>query len=308
MTEGAGRPLVSVVLPTRNRPKRLFGALQSVLAQSYSNLEVLVVDDASTVPVADAVEAVARCDSRVRLFRLAKNSGAAVARNEAFSHARGGVIAFIDDDDLWKPQKLERQIQFLSDHPHVGIVTSDFEVLDERHPGTILTYRGPRMLGSEHLMWFCLPGSFSCNVVRRDAVCGELWLDESFPSVEDWDMWVRCARHTSIGVVTEALGQRILHADGQLSDPSSNLKGLKAFEFRHGDSMSKACLAFLRAHQRMEMGTGWGKRGNVLRSLVTASPRASALLLLEQSTRQLGNLRGDPGLAERALARAIASR
>ena len=307
MTEGAGRPLVSVVLPTRDRRDRLCGALQSVLAQSYSNLEVLVVDDASTIPVADAVESVAKGDSRVRLFRLTKNSGAAVARNEAFSHARGDVIAFIDDDDLWKPEKLERQIQFLANHPDVGIVTSDFEVFDERHPGRTVTYRGPRELSSEHMMWFCLPGSFSCNVVRRDAVGNELWLDESFPSVEDWDMWVRCARHTSIGVVTEALGQRIFHADGQLSDPSSNLKGLKAFELRHADSMSKSCLAFLRAHQRMEMGAGWRKRGNVLRSLVTASPRASALLLLEQSTRQLGNFRGDPGLAERALARAISS-
>jgi glycosyltransferase involved in cell wall biosynthesis len=307
MTERADRPLVSVVLPTRNRHERLSGALQSVLAQSYSNLEVVVVDDASTVPVGDVVDGVIGRDSRVRLFRLPRKSGAAVARNEAFSHARGSVLAFIDDDDLWKPEKLDRQIQYLSDHPDVGIVTSDFEVLDERHPDTIVTYRGPRSLNSEHMMWFCLPGSLSCNVVVRDAVGGELWLDDSFPSVEDWDMWVRCARHTSIGVVTEALGRRTFHVDGQLSDPSSNLKGLKAFELRHEHSMSKACLAFLRAHQRMEMGTGWRKRGNVLRSLVTTSPRASALLLLEQSARQLGNFRGDPGMAERALARAIGS-
>jgi glycosyltransferase involved in cell wall biosynthesis len=308
MTETIGRPLVSVVLPTHNRTERLCRALQSVLAQTYSNLEVLIVDDASTVPVADAVDSVAGGDARVRLFRLGKNSGAAVARNEAFTHARGDIIAFIDDDDVWKPAKLERQVQFLRDNPHVGIVTSDFDVLDERHPGSIVTYRGPRAMSPEHLMWFCLPGSFSFNVVRRDAVGDELWLDESFPSVEDWDMWVRCAHRTSIGVVPEGLGQRIFHADGQLSDPSSNLQGLKAFELRHEDSMSKASLAFLRAHQRMQMGTGWRKRGNVLRSLITVSPKASALLILEQSTRQLGRLRGDPGLVERTLARAISSR
>ena len=267
-----------------------------------------MVDDASAIPAADSVDGVAGGDARVRLFRLTENSGAAVARNTALSHARGDVIAFIDDDDLWKPQKLERQVRFLADHPQVGIVTSDFEVLHERHPDKIITFRGPRALSSEHMMWFCLPGSLSCNVVRRDTVGGELWLDESFPSVEDWDMWVRCARHTSIGVVTEALAQRIYHAEGQLSDPASNLKGLKAFELRHGDSMSKACLAFLRAHQQMQVGTGWRKRGNVLRSIFTASPKASALLLLEQSSGQLGKFRGDPGLPERALARAIPSR
>jgi glycosyltransferase involved in cell wall biosynthesis len=283
-------------------------ALRSVLAQSYTNLEVLIVDDASTVPVAEAVEGVAIGDSRVRQFRLATNSGAAAARNEAFAQARGGVIAFIDDDDLWKPDKLARQVDYLSRHPDVGIVTSDFEIVAERRPDQVVTYRGPRTLRSEHMLWFCLPGSLSLNVVRRDAVGDELWLDESFPSVEDWDMWVRCSRRTAIGVVTEALGRRIYHSDGHLSAPSSNVKGLKAFEFRHGHSMSTASLAFLRAHQRMEMGTGWRKRANVLRSLVTTSPSASALLVLEQSTRQLGRLRGDPGLVERSLTRVIRSR
>jgi glycosyltransferase involved in cell wall biosynthesis len=269
---------------------------------------VLVVDDASTVPVADDVEAVARGDARVRLFRLPHNAGPADARNTAFSHARGDLIAFIDDDDLWKPQKLERQVGFFADHPNVGIVTSDYEVVDERHPDTVLTYRGPRTLRAEHMLWFCLAGSLSCNVVRRDAVGDELRLDAAFPSIEDWDMWIRCSRHTSIGVVTEALAQRVRHADGQISDPAANLKAWTEFELRYQQSMSKACLSFLRAHRLMQLGTGWRKRGNVLRSIVTTSPRASALLLLEQSTRQLGKLRGDPGLPERALARAIASR
>jgi glycosyltransferase involved in cell wall biosynthesis len=139
MTENGGRPLVSVVLPTRNRPERLVRALRSVLAQSYTNLEVLIVDDASTVPVAEAVEGVAIGDSRVRQFRLATNSGAAAARNEAFAQARGGVIAFIDDDDLWKPDKLARQVDYLSRHPDVGIVTSDFEIVAERRPDQVVT-------------------------------------------------------------------------------------------------------------------------------------------------------------------------
>jgi hypothetical protein len=144
-------------------------------------------------------------------------------------------------------------------------------------------------------------------MLRRDAIGNELWLDQSFPSVEDWDMWVRCSRYTAIGLVQETLGRVTLHDEGRLSDPETELRGLKAFERRHETSMSTACLTFLRAHQGMETGIGWQKRRNVLRSIATRSPRASALLLLEQSARQLGKLMRDPGLVDRVLTRALSS-
>ncbi|HVA73619.1 MAG TPA: glycosyltransferase family 2 protein [Acidimicrobiales bacterium] len=302
----ANGPLVSVVLPTRNRPGRLPRALSSVLAQTYKRLELLVVDDASSTPAEEVVDQVGRGDRRVQLLRFEKQMGASAARNAAFKRAAGDVIAFIDDDDQWKPQKLERQVSYLAAHPRTGIVTADFEVMDERR-AEILIHRGPASFRRHHLWWFNLPGSFVCGIARREAVDGELWLDESFLSAEDWDMWVRCARRTSIGVVKEVLGRQTLHADGQLTDPSSRLQGLKAFEGRHAPSLSKASLAFLRAHQQMEMGTGIRKRLNVLRSLATDSPRASTLLLVEQSARQIGKVRRDPGLVDRALVRAIGS-
>lgn len=304
---GRPRPLVSVVLPTRDRPRRLSAALSSVLSQTYPNLEVLVVDDASTDPVEEVVENLSRGDRRVRLIRLSEKSGAAVARNTAFADARGELVAFIDDDDLWKPQKLEKQVAFLEEHPDMGIVTSDHEVIDERWPDRLMYHLGPRTFTSQHLLWFNIPGSLVCCIVRRDVVGDDLWLDESYPSVEDWDLWVRCARHTKMGVVKEVLGRRTLHADGRLSDPASKLNGLRAFERSHSRSMSPACLAFLRAHQRMEMGAGWQKRLNVARSLLSTSPRASALLLLEQSARQVGNVRGDFGLVDRVLARTLST-
>lgn len=300
-------PLVSVVLPTHDRPERLRRALASVLAQSYRALQVLVVDDASERPVDDVVEAVGGQDRRVQLVRLPTPCGAAAARNRALSRASGDLVAFLDDDDLWKPHKLERQVAFLLDHPSVGIVTSDHEVLDERAAGRILVHRGPSSITARHLLWFNLAGSLSCCVVRRAAAGDDLWLDEDFPSVEDWDLWVRCGRRTGIGVVKEVLARRTLHGDGRLSDPTSKLRGMQAFERRHATTMTPTCLAWLHAHQHMEVGTGWRKRANVLRSVATASPRASALMVLEQSARQLGNLRGDHGLVERVMAAALSA-
>lgn len=298
--------LVSVVMPTRNRPGRLPGAISSVLAQTHQNLELLVIDDASATPAEQVIDERGLDDPRVQLVRFDKPLGASGARNAAFKRANGDIIAFLDDDDRWKPHKLERQLNFLADHPRAGIVTADFEIVDERRE-RVVTYRGPSAFRQNHLLWFNLPGSFICGIARREAVRDELWLDESFLSAEDWDMWVRCARHTSIGVVSEVLGTVTMHADGQLTDPTTRLQGLKAFEERHGASLPKACLAFLRAHQQMEVGTGIRKRVNVLRSLATPSPKASALLLLEQSVRLAGKSRRDPGLVDRALVRAIGS-
>lgn len=301
------RPLVSVVLPTHDRPDRLRRALASVLGQTYDRLEVLVVDDASTHPVDDVVGDVAGGDRRVELVRLSRPSGAARARNTAFERASGELVAFLDDDDVWSPHKLERQVAYLGAHPDVGIVTTDHEVVDERSPGRLLVHRGPATVTARMLLWFNLAGSLSCCVVRRRAVGGDLRLDESFPSVEDWDLWVRCARRTRVGVVRELLGRRTLHGDGRLSDPTSKLRGMQAFERRHADRMTPTCLAWLHAHQQMEVGTGWRKRANVLRAVASASPRASTLLVLEQSARQVGNLRGDHGLVERVMAAVLSA-
>jgi len=302
--DGSG-PLVSVVLPTRNRPERLRHALRSALDQTHRALEVIVVDDASTTPAADVVAEVAGGDERVRVLRRPAASGAAAARNAALAAAAGELVAFLDDDDRWMPQKLERQLALLDERPTVGIVTSHHEVLDERHPDRPLVHRGPTRVHARHLLWFNLAGSLSCCLVRREAVDDELWLDETYPSVEDWDLWVRCARRTAIGVVDEVLGCRTLHGDGRLSDPSSKLRGLQAFERSHADAMTPTCRAWLRAHQRMELGRGWRKRANVAMAVVDAPPAAAALMALEQTARQLGNWRGDHGLVERVLTAAL---
>lgn len=275
--------------------------MTSVLMQTYRAVELLVIDDGSAVEAAGIVERAARGDRRVQVVRFPEPRGAAAARNAAFERASGELVAFLDDDDRWMPDKLERQVAYLDDHPEVGILTTDFLVLDEARGDQPVRYRGPHQLRAEHLLWFNLPGTFMCAMVRRDAVGPELWLDETFPSVEDWDLFVRCARRTEVGVLPEALALQVLHGEGRLSDPASKLRGLQAFERRHAPAMSPACLAFLRAHQRMEQGTGWRKRANVARSLLTRSPAASALLLAEQSARQLARRHRDPGLVDRVL-------
>ena len=103
--------MISVIIPTYNRASLLPRALDSVLRQTWEDLEVIVVDDASRD---DTPQVMAACtDPRVRYIRLEKNSGACVARNTGVAQARGEWIAFQDSDDLWLPEKLEKQMAYL---------------------------------------------------------------------------------------------------------------------------------------------------------------------------------------------------
>jgi glycosyltransferase involved in cell wall biosynthesis len=119
------QPQLSVVIPTRERPGRLKKAIESARSQSSVALEIIVVDDASSDETPAVVEAAAASDERVRPLRLGHPSGAPAARNAGIRASRGELIAFLDDDDEWLPDKSRVQIDFLRANPDVvGVVSS----------------------------------------------------------------------------------------------------------------------------------------------------------------------------------------
>lgn len=105
--------LVSVIIPTYNSATYIEKTVKSVLQQTYENLEIVMVDDCSKDNTREVLGRIAESDSRVRLFFQEKNGGAAVARNTAIKEAKGRYIAFLDSDDLWEPDKLEKQVRVL---------------------------------------------------------------------------------------------------------------------------------------------------------------------------------------------------
>ena len=120
----AGPGLVSVITPAYNCAGTIGETIESVRKQTYQNWEMLIVDDASTDHTAEVVGEYARLDPRIRLFSLEHNSGSAAARNLAIANAGGRWIAFLDSDDLWKPQKLEKQTEFMMKHGFAFTFTS----------------------------------------------------------------------------------------------------------------------------------------------------------------------------------------
>ncbi|TYB33573.1 MAG: glycosyltransferase family 2 protein [Flexistipes sinusarabici] len=108
--------LVSVITPSYNSAKFISQTIESVLAQTYENWEMIIVDDASPDNSNDIIENYCEKDSRIKLIKLERNSGPAVARNRAIEKAKGRYMAFLDADDLWKPEKLEKQLVFMYDN------------------------------------------------------------------------------------------------------------------------------------------------------------------------------------------------
>lgn len=125
MVEG----LVSIIMPSWNTGRFIEEAIQSVLDQTYTNWELLIVDDCSTDKTEDVVEKYLS-DKRIKYFHNAKNSGAAITRNKAMREARGEWIAFLDSDDLWIPEKLDHQVKFMKKNGY-SLSFTEYEKIDE---------------------------------------------------------------------------------------------------------------------------------------------------------------------------------
>lgn len=130
--------MISIITPLYNKQKFIDCAIQSVLSQSFTDWEMIIVNDASDDNGAMVVERFSQTDQRIKLIHLAVNSGAAVARNLGLEKAKGRYIAFLDADDLWEPQKLKRQLEFMEENGHYFCYTN-YGVIDEH--GNILKNR-----------------------------------------------------------------------------------------------------------------------------------------------------------------------
>lgn len=196
------RPLVSAVIPTYNNAPLVVEAVESALAQTYSPLEVIVVDDGSDD---DTAERLVRFGQRIRLVRIA-HAGPAVARNAGIRASRGEFIALLDSDDLWLPEKVARSVQPMLDDPSVGAVYTDFLMRDT---ATGREYRVPcyRRGGdmARDLFLECRGVCTPTVVVRRTVGDAIGWYDESLFRAQDWDLLIRLAERTRFRFVPEAL-------------------------------------------------------------------------------------------------------
>ncbi len=228
-------PSVSVVISTYNRGSKLVRAIASVLAQTYSDIELIVVDNASI----DDTEAVVRGfkDARIRYIRHDSNKGGPAARNTGINSSRAAFIALLDDDDEWGPSKIEKQFQkFASSLPMVGVVYVGTEIYDE-HLGEIIRVNKPTYRGRvyERLLLATILGSVSSVMVRRSCFDKVGLFDEGLTSCQDWDMWLRIARHFDFEFVDETLARINMHGEQISTNYKALIPGRTRMVTKHAD-------------------------------------------------------------------------
>ena len=220
-------PKVSVVIAAYNAERWLGEAISSVLAQTFEDLEAIVVDDGST----DATQAVALgiCDPRVKCIRR-KNGGLAAARNTGIQAARGEFIGFLDADDRFAPEKLSKQLAVFEAEPGLDGVASGFDLIDDH--GRWLRRELPWLTSADvnlRAVLFWDPILVCSLLLRRECLFRVGLFDESIGFYEDWDLSIRLAlAGCRIGWVREALYTYRRHGSNMSTDPALVTVGTEA--------------------------------------------------------------------------------
>lgn len=218
-------PLISVIIPTYNREKTIDRAVDSVLKQTYSNLEVIVVDDGSSDRTEEIVKGIS--DPRVRFYKLPQNGGAGHARNEGVKLAEGELIAFHDSDDVWRPEKLQRQMAYWQEHPKFSMVYCGY--LCHLENGKTKQVPGEEMEELEGDIFVPLLRRNTIGaptiLIKKNSFCKCGGFDIMMKSLEDWEFALRFAKQNKIGYVGELLVDVYLSESGVSSGAGAYFEG-----------------------------------------------------------------------------------
>ncbi|MCI8860728.1 MAG: glycosyltransferase family 2 protein [Lachnospiraceae bacterium] len=206
--------LVSIVMPSYNTSQFIAESIQSVQSQSYTNWELIIVDDCSTDDTEDVVKLYLN-DKRIRYLKNEKNSGTAVSRNRALREAKGKWIAFLDSDDLWRPRKLEKQVKFMENNDYHFSYTSYSEI-DTEGKENAIKVTGPKVITRTGMNNYCWPG---CLTVMYDAEKIGIIQIADIKKNNDYAMWLMVARKASCYLLDEDLA---MYRRGRAGSISTN--------------------------------------------------------------------------------------
>lgn len=235
-----GNPTVSVIIPTYNRQYLVQRAINSVLGQTYENFELLVVDDGSSDDTPRIVQGYE--DERIKFFRHEHNKGACTARNTALERARGDYIAILGSDDIWLPDKLEKQLEaFAEAASEVGVIYTGMIKWHKSQKATELFL--PKKSGDlyeEFLTGNVLGPAESTALIKSECFEEVGYYDSSLPSRQDLDMWIRISRLFKFDYVSECLARIMYHQKTISKNLDAKIEGRRRlFEKLKGDLSAK---------------------------------------------------------------------
>ncbi|MTT32162.1 glycosyltransferase [Terrilactibacillus sp. BCM23-1] len=195
---------ISVIIPTYNREKLLYGAINSLKDQTYNNIEIIIVDDCSNDNTEQMVMEEKLKDHRIVYVKHNKNMGAPQARNTGISKSTGEFIAFLDSDDQWLPSKLEKQMKIFQKKKKVGVVYTGIINVSNNGIRNKTTPKFNGQILNELLIRNCV-GTTSTVMIRKNLLVKTGGFDSNLPSCQDWDLWVRLAQISNFDFVDESL-------------------------------------------------------------------------------------------------------
>lgn len=230
-------PKVSVIIVTYNYAKFLPAAIESVLAQSFTDYELIVVDNGSNDNTPEVIE---RYAGKIKHCRLEKNAGRAGGKNVGIKMTRGKYIQFLDADDTLLPEKLEKQVRFLEENQEIGIVYSDSMFVNEYGepmPEASRWYRNRHFKSEDSFLKKLVQENFLLThdgLLRREAVLSSNGFDEQEDLMEDWDFWFRLALGgNQFYLLPEILSTYYKHGNSATNNAEYRHKLRKTFVYKH---------------------------------------------------------------------------
>ena len=211
-------PLVSVIVPTKDRPEMLTRAVQSVLDQTYDPIELHVIDDGSTTPAREVLAALPTGDlAGFEVHRHETNRGGNAARKTGVEAATGEYVAFLDDDDEWLPEKTARQVTTLQESESAGVAYTQNRQLIAPDNTESIHRPGPGGDIAQQILFGNYIGGYSVVMVEADLFDRVGVPDEQFPAWQDWELHVRLAQETEYVSIAEPLVDRHVGHDDRIS-------------------------------------------------------------------------------------------
>lgn len=208
--------LVSVIIPAFNSSHFLPECLESVLQQTHSNLEIIVVDDVSKDETLEIIEKYQRQYPNIKLIKNSINSGPGISRNKGIDQANGEYIAFLDSDDLWEPTKIEKQVRAFRTNSDMKVNYCFFKFLNgPQEPNINIEYNTLELL-LQHGATTCMPSSM---MIKTDFLKKFKGFPLNVRTSEDWDLWLRMSTQTNFHCLPEPLYVRRQH-ENQISNMS----------------------------------------------------------------------------------------
>lgn len=267
-------PLVSVIIPSHNRRDFLECALESVFKQSFKNLEVIVVDDASSDDTQGMLQQMT--DPRLITIKNSKNAGVSYSRNKGIEASRGDYIAFLDSDDQWQKRKLEKQIAFLESFPHFDLVHCNEKWI--RNGSHLNQKKIHRKEGGDlfkRSLSLCLIAP-SAVVMKRQLLDEIGGFRESYPVCEDYEMWLRITSQREVGFIEDIL---VIKHGGHQDQLSMRFKAMDYWRVKAMDEVFQSNR--LNKQQKSDLTEVLVKKALVLKAGYQKYPNARDLAYIE---------------------------